>query len=269
MATRASLNLGGNPKSTEPVPEWVAQNLQLLDTDGRGEIEEDELEQLCEDMATLKRRKKKNSAKINLRLFSVYTRDVLSEWDKSGRGMITAEDLQQAAVAQKKMENSNRTLKILLFGSLLLVIILGCVNFGMSLAAFQLAKDYTPSATGVLVDRAGQTVQTESSQIDVDELGAAVVKGTRNAIATRRALSTSPLSSLTQDANLEELKQLKHPLLGSAEVLSVSRVVTPQSKCGSVVHIYTHIGRLTLDEFDIYVSQEMDAVEGHRRALGV
>merc|ERR1719238_2075716 len=99
------------------------------------------------------------------------------------------------------MEGTNRHMKMLLAGSLSLVLILAVVNFGMSLAAFELAKDYTPSANGVLQDRSGQTVQTESSQIDLDENGAAVVKGTSNAIATRRLLATSDLSSLTQDAN--------------------------------------------------------------------
>eukprot|EP00928_Gymnodinium_smaydae_P074297 TRINITY_DN5735_c0_g1_i6.p1 TRINITY_DN5735_c0_g1~~TRINITY_DN5735_c0_g1_i6.p1 ORF type:complete len:1245 (-),score=166.87 TRINITY_DN5735_c0_g1_i6:179-3913(-) len=214
---------------------------------------------------------------------------VLSELDRDQSGEITPEEVASAIDLMKQKKRTWRRLAIGLACVLLLVFCcFSVVNFFLVSYAFDLAKEVRAGNDGVLrvgngvehalvgssetqllpdgrlVPRTANQVHNCSSgtcrrlqdggEVEVDEVL------TRNAPAKERRLT-----SVVPDQYLAEMKGIQlqlrasnetEPVLQHLEIHGFVRKLDAGSQCGSVVHLRTEWGEITLDDTDVYLSFE-------------
>jgi len=206
-------------------------------------------------------------------------KELLRRWDEDGSGNIDLRELEEAAKAQDSMRN---TMKWMKRGILLLIVVL-CVlmamMFAVTFAAVQASKDFHIGGgrgSTLITSTSGEVVQVGSSDFVAARDGVLRARGssvcaepdasfaggcrrlseTEN-VPVQVALAVQGVDSLTSalpDATFHELLALElvHPgqdnhTLGLT-ITSWQRVAARSSTCGSVVHLQTTIGRLTLDD---------------------
>jgi len=144
---RSTINVHGNIDiDALEVPDWFKSGLKKLDLDGDG-LEESEVSEMLARVAEEKRRAKYNVDEIHYNHMPPKVQEVMRSWDHDLSGSVSVVELTAAAKAQAKLQQENRVVKRLLFAAVLMIILLGVLNFVMSLLAVEQGKDFKPRDT--------------------------------------------------------------------------------------------------------------------------
>ncbi|CAE8581642.1 unnamed protein product [Polarella glacialis] len=277
-----SLDLTGNGEIDMEEVENSKRILEIIGTVLKGKSHEEMHEGLLQ-LQKLLQNKADNSSSIDYGHFPEAVQKSFKTWDVNGDGCIDLEDLQEAARATQRMQQVNTYLKrgivVLLFVLLILIVSM----FLMAFLAAEAAKDMKPSGSA-LKTISGDVVQVASTDFQVGSDGTfvsrsgapACLAGVRcltenRTTALKVAASTQSLSlsSTLPDETFLEMKSLQLAIGNQSLQLSVTsweRVNVRSSRCGSVVHLRSPNGRLTLD--DTYISADA-ALEQHVMAAGL
>jgi len=190
---------------------------------------------------------------------------------------VTVKDLNFVHQATTKMKEEKQATRRLLFALVALLLLLTAAMFGVSFAAAYLAKDMHVDDDAVVRVGSG----------DVALMGSAdtmVVNGTlssrsdsqvcnaeggcsRHAVATRKAEEGHKLSSRIADeifANLDRIDFAISPPAGITTQLTLRlhgfyRARNDNSVCGTVVHLITLHGTLTLDDQALHLDDQLSS----------
>jgi len=202
---------------------------------------------------------------------------------------VSVVELQAAALAWRRKDERVKMMQFMVVGLAVAVVILSVVSFFTAFLATDLAKEVRAS-NGMLVTADGSVARVSSADMSVEN-GVLTARGgsptsrlhcesngtsgrscgaPQPALATRPAEVTQSLSSTIPDRLFAEMTKLK--LSGSdgvshmiIHILGFTRVLAP-SRCGSLVHLSTLHGSMTLDDTDFYFD---DALAAHTSTLGI
>lgn len=222
------------------------------------------------------KQKESDSDDIDYTHMSKRAQEVLRSWDEDGSGTISCKELEDAAKSHRYMKNRMGRMRLwIIFLITLLCGTLGAI-FAVSVAAAELSKEsHIDGREGgpKMISKSGDVVQVASSDFTgadggvlrarssqvCAELDAGFAGGCRRLtegegvpIQVARAVQgISGLTSALPDATFGELHSVKLEEGNHTLHLAVStwqRVAVRSSACGSVVHLHTSMGRLTLDD---------------------
>lgn len=204
--------------------------------------------------------------------------DILSEWDMENDGTVSFEVLQRAAREHHNQTKQLKYTRLAVCVLVLLLLVSTGMNFVTSITAMEISKEVKASNEGQLMARDGKPASISVSDMEVQggklvARGAARGRGGQDnasmAVATRPDEVKKGMSSTIPDAVLDEMLKLT---IKSADgvshmtlrIMGFTRVMAP-SKCGSVVHLYSHVGQMTLDDTDLHFD---DALAAHAAIIG-
>jgi hypothetical protein len=252
----------------------MAQLVEVLDTDNSGVVDEAEVREAIELFKRLRMQRESDSMEFGHLPEKI--QEVLREWDHDGSGKINANELAAAADAWKKMKQEGRVMKkiILAMVAIILVILVGV--FVLSYLAADMTKEARASQDGVMVTRSGAVMQVGSSDYKVLPDGSLNLRSTvplnsssnstevflSNSLKVASAETKRRLSSTLPDSAFEQLKSITLKSQDRSLKLQITgfrRVWVRSSKCGSVVHLTSSNGQLTLDDYVFSADQLMEA----------
>lgn len=243
--------------------------LKEVDRKGRGVIKADDLAEAIEILRVARDAQESNSGQLDYRHLPKCVQHVLEEWDLDKSGQVSIEELQAAAKAhrdQKKQLSYARWMILGLFAAILLV---ATSTFVTGLAAMELAKEMKASGDGQILTKEGKPATMANPDMEVKD-GMLMPRGAQSnaskvnkstSLATRPAEVSKPISSTIPDLLLDEMTKLtingadgvSHMTL---RILGSTRVMAP-SKCGSLVHLSSHLGMVTLDDTDLHFDEAL------------
>lgn len=267
---------------------------EAADEDGSGDVTLQEINKTIALMQRLTQARAQNSGDMEYKHLPAKIQEVFKTWDADESGKVSEAELTSAAKAWTKMQKENRMVKQLLIAAVVVIIIMFAGMFAMGMVTAELAKEFKASNDARMQTKDGNTVQTASSDFAVGPDGSMLLRGgassaATNATSTARRLvntkcaegdtcevpppalkvatseSRGTLHSTLPDATFEQLKSLTLTSNGKSIHVTISsfqRVRVRSSKCGSVVHLHTPNGRMTLDDtvlmadasFELYVT---------------
>lgn len=268
---------------------------EAADEDGSGDVTLQEINKTIALMQRLTQARAQNSGDMEYKHLPAKIQEVFKTWDADESGKVSEAELTSAAKAWTKMQKENRMVKQLLIAAVVVIIIMFAGMFAMGMVTAELAKEFKASNDARMQTKDGNTVQTASSDFAVGPDGSMLLRGGASSAATnvtsnaRRLVSTKcaeqgdtcevpppalkvatsesrgTLHSTLPDATFEQLKSLTLTSNGKSIHVTISsfqRVRVRSSKCGSVVHLHTPNGRMTLDDtvlmadasFELYVT---------------
>lgn len=259
-------------------PDWLQKGLKLF-SKGKGTFVKGDVISSLTKLAMRREASANNSNEFDYRDMPERIQEVMRIWDTVGGGTVGADELMAAAKAQQQLAQEKKQVKRFVMVMAVMIVVLACMNFVMAFVSSEFSKDMKPTEKGVLAATPGRLQQNNKASMGVlvtETHDAADVEERRlyapevddfeegtNALGTRQVMIEGALSSTLSD---EDLRELRHVTINSGEegspsiemkVISRLREDTVQSRCGSVVHIVTSYGRLTLDDNETYMSEEM------------
>eukprot|EP00434_Breviolum_minutum_P014609 symbB.v1.2.012879.t1/scaffold876.1/size155678/4 len=252
-----------------------------LDTDGSGHVTNQEMEDGVQLLSKLMEEKAKNSSEMPYKHLPEQIQDVMREWDADGSGMVGVAELSAAAGAYKKIQQEGRLMKKIIIGMAIVILFLMVSMFVLSYLAVDMAKEMRGSSDGTMESSSGVVVKVGSSDFEMAADGSLIIRGvasnascpanttcrrlqaSNNVISTAVKETPRQLSSTLPDASFKELKQLTlkdnndHSL--KVIITSFQRLSLKSSKCGSVIHLMTDQGRLTLDDYEMTADATLEA----------
>lgn len=219
------------------------------------------------------------TAELNYTGMPERIQEVMKIWDTDASGTVGVDELMSAAKAQQQLASETRQIKRMVQVMAVVIVILAGMNFLMAFVSAELSKDLKPTEDGVLAPTAGRVEARNGSMGTLSNGDHTVSPATRslqergeddlapvNAVATRQVRVEGEVTSTLSDEDLRELKTLtlNYGSGGSVEVNVISRLRedTVHSRCGSVVHLVTPYGRMTLDDTEIYIDDAMQHALG-------
>jgi Ca2+-binding EF-hand superfamily protein len=242
------------------VPEWLRCLLRAFDETQTGFLSKEDTTRALELMARRREQVIKNAPEFNYSDMPESVQDVLKTWDHNGSGSVNADDLMEAALAQQQLSGENRWAKRFLALGFVMITILIVVNFVAFTMAVDAAKDFRPNKNGTLQSSVSTKAGVEADRrlLEAEELEEF------NPVGTRAATVQGGIRSTMSDEDLRELQAVTVSTGntgdgGFVELQVVSRVreETITSKCGSVLHLVTTLGRMTFDDMDAFLSEEL------------
>eukprot|EP00929_Paragymnodinium_shiwhaense_P118421 TRINITY_DN90342_c0_g1_i1.p1 TRINITY_DN90342_c0_g1~~TRINITY_DN90342_c0_g1_i1.p1 ORF type:complete len:1316 (+),score=338.31 TRINITY_DN90342_c0_g1_i1:96-4043(+) len=270
--------------SAENLRDTLAVMQQLkkgLDVDGSGSVTHKEMQDGVQLLSDLMKGQKNNSAEMAYKHLPPCIQDVMQEWDADGSGHVGAGELAAAAAAYKKSQQEGRMMKKIICGLAVVILILMCSVFVLSYLAVEMAKEMRGSDDGTMATPTGAVVKVASSDFELAADGSMIIRGTvgtnatcpggtcrrlgsaggSSALKVASAESSRRLSSTLPDTTFKELKSLTlkdtsdHTL--KITITSFQRLKLRTSKCGSVVHLNSPDGRITLDDYEMTADDKM------------
>jgi len=192
---------------------------------------------------------------------------------------ISASDLMASMDDRDEHKSQSARLRKAVVGLIFLLIVLLGGFFAMSYMAIQLSKEMKMSNNGAIMAMDGSPARIASSELAVNEDGTLVAfQNSSNAqggkakkggqasmpLATRPAEVKRSISSTIPNKLFDEMAKLtvngadgvSHMTL---QILAVTRVLTAHSKCGSLVHLRTIDGTVTLDDTVLHFDDQLSA----------
>ena len=214
--------------------------------------------------------------RIPFSMFPDYARTKLAAFDTDGDESLDIDEILAGCDALAREKQRSQNLKWIVAGLICLILLLLAAIGVMMFVIVQAAKDTGMAGNTLTVKGTNNTVQTASSDFYVEN---GVMKSrsdssnrrcarrasngscpTESALMTSQATFESPISSQMDDADLIELKQLTISQEGSwihFQIFAVARYVDEESRYGSVVVLYTHVGELTIDGEAIFFTERI------------
>jgi len=176
---------------------------------------------------------------------------LLEEFDLTGSGTVNFEEISYAAYlfreSKRYVKWGSVAIGVMCFLLTLVVITQSCFILYI-VDSYQIAD----ATDGALVDRkSGKPLQVGSSVFEVSDAGILQTKGGKSNVGVHANYDESNVSSNLSDEQLREMRRFdvrsKSGNYISMQVLSVARHSKADSKCGTVIVIYTFIGDMTID----------------------
>jgi len=176
---------------------------------------------------------------------------LLEEFDLTGSGTVNFEEISYAAYlfreSKRYVKWGSVAIGVMCFLLTLVVITQSCFILYI-VDSYQIAD----ATDGALVDRkSGKPLQVGSSVFEVSDTGILQTKGGKANVGVHADYDESKVSSNLSDEQLREMRRFDVRSSSgnyiSMQVLSVARHSKSDSKCGTVVVIYTFIGDMTID----------------------
>lgn len=251
-------------------PEDARKEIQSFDDDGSGTLDAGEI--LAAFRALQAQQKAAVAGGIPIATFPEKVQEKLRLFDDTGDGIIDAQEVLAGveALARERQRSKNllRVALGLTLGIILLVVALG----GMMAFVIDMTKDSKVGGSGVMLAKGTNSpVQTASAEMKVvngqlqtrgdDTCG---VNGNETCPATALETTVStPTMGLSSLIDIEDLMQLDSMKISQNDatlvfrVEAVARYPDPISRYGSVVVIYTPLGKITLDGTAIFFEETM------------
>jgi len=227
-----------------------------------------------ETLMHLMRQKAENSETLHYRHMPACVQAIMKTWDLDGDKTVNVVELAAAAEAFKKQKQEGRIMKKIIVGMSIVILILMSATFILSYLAAEAAKEVRASSDGTMSTATGSVMRSASSEFQMLADGSLVARGPAEGLnctgdgTTCRRLSPgqattlkvaaseekNALASTLPDDIFHELKSLQMNLLSKVlevKIAGFQRVPVRSSKCGSVVHLQTPYGRLTLDDLTL------------------
>jgi hypothetical protein len=247
----------------------------------------------------LKTAKVANASTMSYAHLPEQIQEVVRLWDMDGSGEIGISELSMAAKAYKQVQNEKRTIKRIAVGMALIIALLLAGIFAVTYFVVDMSKEMRGDQSGIMKTPDGHFVKVGSSDFVVNADGKLTVRGDESrrlegcannsdmcdmapVLKVEVAKEQRQLSSAIPDKLFAEMSQLT---LSGADGVSkftiwvqgFTRVVVA-SKCGSLVHIFSILGSMTLDDTDMYFDEDLsnkmtsygfrlDGVTGYGRRL--
>jgi len=190
--------------------------------------------------------------------FPETARQMLEEHDKNNDGELDVVEIIHGFEALQREKRRKHQLMWFSTGLILFSILLLVAVGGLMAYVIRLTKDTEVEGSVMYVKGTTDPIQTSASEFTVKD-GKVVNRASgdcgddqtcESPLKVSQAVQQGLLSSRLPDQDLQELKQMRIANGESwiqFEVLAVARYAETNSRYGSVVVIYTHIGELTLD----------------------
>mmetsp|Transcript_78599 Transcript_78599/g.163335 ORF Transcript_78599/g.163335 Transcript_78599/m.163335 type:complete len:1239 (+) Transcript_78599:80-3796(+) len=255
---------------------------QGLDTDGSGGVTSEEMEAGIDLLTKLLSDQKNNSSEMSYKHMPQCIQDVFTEWDTDQSGKVGQAELAAAAKAFKKVQQEGRMMRRIIAVMAFVILLLMIGMFVLSYLAAEMAKEMRGEDDGTMM-RGGTVVKVASSDMELAADGTMIIRGSNTTATcpegqTCRRLGTASGSSSLKVAQAETARQLSSTLPDTAfkelksltltdnsnhslkvTINSFQRLSLRSSKCGSVVHLISPNGRLTLDDYEMTADEEMEA----------
>merc|ERR1711966_115843 len=240
------------------LPRSLQDILRKYDTNQDGFLDESEIKFARDDLTRM--RLIVESGRIPMSSFPETARQLIEAHDANGDGELDVVEIIHGFEALNREKRRKHQLMYFAVGLVIFAMLLLVAVGGLMAYVIRVTKDTEVDGSVMYVKGTEQVIQTSSSEFTVQD-GMVVNReegcednGTCGAspLKVSQAVQTGLLSSRLPDSDLQELKQLRIANGESwiqFEVLAVARYAEAeeQSRYGSVVVIYTHIGELTLD----------------------
>jgi len=176
---------------------------------------------------------------------------LMEEFDLTGSGTVNFEEISYAAYLFRESKRHVKWGGIAL-GTMCFLLTLMVVTQCLFVFWVVDSHQFAETLDGKLVDvKSGKPLQVGSSVFDVSEGGVLQTKGGGANVGVHANYDQSTVSSNLSDEQLREMRRFDvRSSAGnyiSMQVLSVARHSKANSKCGTVVVIYTFIGDMTID----------------------
>lgn len=249
-------------------PQWLKNGLKDFSGATKGEV----IATLTK-LAMRREAAASKTAELNYTDMPERIQEVMKIWDTDASGTVGVDELMSAAKAQQQLASETRQIKRMVQVMAVVIVILAGMNFLMAFVSAELSKDLKPTEDGVLAPTAGR-VEARNGSMGTLSNGDHTSPATRslqevepvNAVATRQVRVEGEVTSTLSDEDLRELKTVTlNSGSGAVEVNVISRLRedTVHSRCGSVVHLVTQYGRMTLDDTEIYIDDAMQQALRH------
>eukprot|EP00928_Gymnodinium_smaydae_P023924 TRINITY_DN19545_c0_g1_i1.p1 TRINITY_DN19545_c0_g1~~TRINITY_DN19545_c0_g1_i1.p1 ORF type:complete len:1339 (+),score=298.21 TRINITY_DN19545_c0_g1_i1:54-4070(+) len=256
---------------------------RAMDTSGDGKVSTEELEGGVSLLSRLMQQKVSNSSEMEYLHLPEGIQSVMKEWDTDATGKVSQSELAAAAQAFKRIQQEGRMMKKIIFGLAVVILILMAGMFVLSYLAVDMAKEMRGSSDGVMESSTGTVVKVGSSDFEMTPDGSLIIRGTggQNAscpegktcrrlgengagsLKVASAEAKRQLSSTLPDTAFKELKSLtlkdSSDRVLAVTITSFQRLKLRSSKCGSVVHLKSAEGTLTLDDYEMTADAAMEA----------
>jgi len=241
------------------------------------------------------RRGNSQAIKIHLENMDDEEIELLGSLDVDGNGEICLSEVIDLLKKEKKVEKDMKTMYKTFLGIVIVLFVLLLANTLATFAVVEMSKESKANGATLVTAGTGEVIQVSSSDMVISSSGAltsrqanarmlaecangtcAASNASEKPIAVVENQVQRKMSSVIPSKILAQLKQIK---LASKDkvsefylnVQSVMRVVTPGSRCGTVVKFFTVIGVVTFDDTVISVDAQAAGVlktAGFELALG-
>jgi Ca2+-binding EF-hand superfamily protein len=119
-------------------------SLKKMDIHKHGELHPTDFARMVSAIRKIEHARIADAGEIHYEHMPEKCKEVLKLWDTDGDGSVSVSELVAAANAQKKMAEENRLVKRLLFAAVIVILLMGVMNFLVGWAAVEHGKDFKP-----------------------------------------------------------------------------------------------------------------------------
>jgi hypothetical protein len=219
--------VGGNALSlsVDMFPPGLHDMLRSLDDEGNGVLELDEITEMIESYAELKKAQKQGV--ISIKTLPKELQPSLAAFDVDGDGSVAPLELARGAELYKESKNTVKKLTGLTIALVLLMGVMLAAITGLTFAVVELSKETSTSSNGIMT-----------------------VKDSTEVVKVEAPEYAETLSSCLPSEYFEQMKRfkIKYGLVEiSLDVLGFARLPRANSLYGTVVMLVTQIGRIVID----------------------